>query len=142
VLYSRADETIPFQDSVDLIERSGLSGDHLIEVGHDHRLADENSLLVMLWACEVLGAGQPLPVTDESPSEQRSRKSDDFKNSNSNNDGSYICDSCGEEIVIPLDVTEGAHQTYVEDCPVCCRANAIHVEIDENGEANVWIEHT
>ncbi|MBM4076260.1 MAG: CPXCG motif-containing cysteine-rich protein [Planctomycetes bacterium] len=51
-----------------------------------------------------------------------------------------MCDACGEEIVIPLDLTEGAHQTYVEDCPVCCRANTIHVEIDEQGNANVWAE--
>ncbi len=46
----------------------------------------------------------------------------------SNEDSSYICDGCGEEIVIPLDISEGASQSYVEDCPVCCRANLIHVD--------------
>ncbi|WLD12778.1 CPXCG motif-containing cysteine-rich protein [Planctellipticum variicoloris] len=55
-------------------------------------------------------------------------------------DASYICDSCGEEIVIPLDVTQGASQEYVEDCPVCCRANVIHVEFDDDGDARVWSE--
>jgi hypothetical protein len=52
----------------------------------------------------------------------------------------YVCAACGEEIVVPLDVSEGASQEYVEDCPVCCRPNVIHVEIDEDGEARVWSE--
>ena len=47
---------------------------------------------------------------------------------------SYVCDTCGEEIVIPVDLSAGAHQTYVEDCPVCCRPNVIHVEVDETGD--------
>ena len=55
-------------------------------------------------------------------------------------EATYICDSCGEEIVIPLDPSAGAVQQYVEDCPVCCHANVIHVEIQENGEAAVWAE--
>ena len=52
----------------------------------------------------------------------------------------YTCDACGEEIVIPLDLSQGSSQQYVEDCPVCCRANVIHVEIDETGGATVWAE--
>ena len=52
----------------------------------------------------------------------------------------YVCDSCGEEIVIPLDLSAGESQEYVEDCPVCCRANVIHVEIEDDGEARVWAE--
>jgi hypothetical protein len=55
-------------------------------------------------------------------------------------DASYICDSCGEEIVVPVDLSAGAEQTYVEDCPVCCRPHVIHVEIDEDGEARAWAE--
>ena len=53
-------------------------------------------------------------------------------------EATYICDSCGEEIVIPIDVTAGTKQEYVEDCPVCCRPNVVHVEIDDNGEVRVW----
>lgn len=54
-------------------------------------------------------------------------------------EGSYICDGCGEEIVIPLEPQEGQRQRYVEDCPVCCRPNVIHVEwYDE--EVQVWAE--
>jgi hypothetical protein len=57
-----------------------------------------------------------------------------------NDVASYVCDSCGEKIVIPLDVAAGAGQEYVEDCPVCCRPNVIHVEIGEDGEVRVWAE--
>ena len=53
-------------------------------------------------------------------------------------DASYMCDACGEEIVIPIDAAVGTTQEYVEDCPVCCRANVIHVELDQGGEARVW----
>ncbi|MDA0835219.1 MAG: CPXCG motif-containing cysteine-rich protein [Planctomycetota bacterium] len=55
-------------------------------------------------------------------------------------DASYICDACGEEIVIPLDPSEGECQQYVEDCPVCCRPNVIHIEFEDDGEARVWGE--
>ncbi|MEM7198920.1 MAG: CPXCG motif-containing cysteine-rich protein [Planctomycetota bacterium] len=52
---------------------------------------------------------------------------------------SYICDSCGEEIVVPIDVAAGASQRYVEDCPVCCHPNVIHVTLDEDdGEPSAW----
>jgi DNA-directed RNA polymerase subunit RPC12/RpoP len=55
-------------------------------------------------------------------------------------EASYVCDTCGEEIVIPLDVSQGRDQQYVEDCPVCCAPNVIRVEFDEDGEARVWAE--
>ncbi len=58
----------------------------------------------------------------------------------SEGDASYICDACGEEIVVPIDVSAGESQEYVEDCPVCCNPNLIHVEIDEDGEVRVWGE--
>src|SRR6266404_980710 len=41
-------------------------------------------------------------------------------------EATYVCDSCGEEIVVPIDLTAGSRQEYVEDCPVCCRPNVIH----------------
>ena len=53
---------------------------------------------------------------------------------------SYVCDSCGEEIVVPIDLTAGTSQEYTEDCPVCCRPNVIHVEVDEEGDVRVWAE--
>lgn len=57
-----------------------------------------------------------------------------------NDEATYICGACGEEIVIPIDVSQGESQAYVEDCPVCCRANVIRLEIDDYGEASVWSE--
>ena len=54
-----------------------------------------------------------------------------------NDEASYLCDSCGEEIVIPIDGSAGGLQEYVEDCPVCCHANVIRVELSEDGEARV-----
>ena len=58
----------------------------------------------------------------------------------SQGDVSYTCDACGEEIVTPLDLSQGTRQEYVEDCPVCCRPNVIHVEIDADGSARAWSE--
>lgn len=55
-------------------------------------------------------------------------------------EAAYVCDSCGEEVVIPVDVSQGTEQEYVEDCPVCCCPNMIHVEIDDRHEVRVWAE--
>jgi DNA-directed RNA polymerase subunit RPC12/RpoP len=55
-------------------------------------------------------------------------------------EASYICGACGEEIVIPIDLSQGERQEYVEDCPVCCRANVIVVEFGDDGEARAWAE--
>ena len=49
---------------------------------------------------------------------------------------SYICNACGEEIVIPIDPSAGREQEYVEDCPVCCRPNVIRVHLDAFGEVS------
>ncbi len=61
ILHSRADDVIPFADSAELILNSGLGdrglGDSdqpassLIELGNDHRLADQEPLEAMLRAC-------------------------------------------------------------------------------------------
>jgi hypothetical protein len=53
ILHSRADDVVPFADSEELVNNSGLAASALIEVGSDHRLAAPESLEVMLRACEV-----------------------------------------------------------------------------------------
>ena len=53
ILHSRADDVIPFADSVELIRYSGLPGSAFIEVGNDHRLADKEPLERMLRECEI-----------------------------------------------------------------------------------------
>ncbi|OUT56158.1 hypothetical protein SV7mr_51160 [Stieleria bergensis] len=57
-----------------------------------------------------------------------------------NDEASYICNHCGEEIIVPVDPSAGSRQEYVEDCPVCCNSNVIHVEIDEDGDVSSWGE--
>ena len=52
ILHSRKDEVIPFGDSEELLAVSRRDDCRLIETGSDHRLADEDSLRVMLNACE------------------------------------------------------------------------------------------
>ncbi len=48
ILHSRGDDVIPFADSEELAKNSGAA---LIEVGNDHRLADQEPLAAMLKAC-------------------------------------------------------------------------------------------
>lgn len=57
-----------------------------------------------------------------------------------NDEITYICDSCGEEIVVPVDLSQGRSQQYVEDCPVCCHPNVISIEVDEAGHVDVQSE--
>jgi len=38
----------------------------------------------------------------------------------------YQCPHCGEEVDTWPDPGAGQVQTYIEDCPVCCRPNRIH----------------
>jgi hypothetical protein len=51
ILHSRADDVIPFAESEELVRKSGLPGSALIEVGNDHRLADQAPLETMLRQC-------------------------------------------------------------------------------------------
>lgn len=136
ILHSRLDDVIPIADSEELVSVSELPPETLIEVGSDHRLADEASLVAMEWLCRMHGSGHPLPWLEvEQLSSTRTLRDGQ---ASSQAEGRYLCDACGEEIVIPLDLSEGSHQRYVEDCPVCCRANIIHVEIDDDGRPRVW----
>lgn len=53
---------------------------------------------------------------------------------------SYVCDNCGEEIVVPIDFTAGQFQEYTEDCPVCCHPNVIHLSINDVGDTSAWAD--
>lgn len=55
ILHSRADDVVPFADSVELISMSQLPDTALIEVGRDHRLADAEPLEALLRAVEGRG---------------------------------------------------------------------------------------
>jgi hypothetical protein len=53
ILHFRADDVVPFADSEELVQNSGLPLESLIEVGSDHRLADLESLNKILEAVEI-----------------------------------------------------------------------------------------
>ncbi len=44
----------------------------------------------------------------------------------------HHCPHCGEEIDVFVDIGGGEHQSYIEDCPVCCRPNRITAALDES----------
>lgn len=52
IIHSRADDVVPFGDSLDLVSKSGLPKSALIEVGQDHRLVDPEPLEALLRAVE------------------------------------------------------------------------------------------
>jgi hypothetical protein len=49
-------------------------------------------------------------------------------------EATWLCDVCGEEIVIPVDLTEGEEQEFSEDCPVCCHRHTIRVTPGPDGD--------
>jgi hypothetical protein len=53
IIHSRADDVVPFEDSVELWSKSGLPESALIEAGQDHRLATPEPLQVFLRAVEA-----------------------------------------------------------------------------------------
>jgi hypothetical protein len=50
-----------------------------------------------------------------------------------------VCPYCGEQSEVALDPGSGARQTYVEDCPVCCRPWTVRVEYGRDGSARVEV---
>lgn len=135
ILHSPHDDVIPFADSQELLAANHLPAECLIAVGEDHRLGDAESLAVLDWACRTLGNHLTLPWMDGELREQT-----DSLVVDAGTEASYLCDACGEVIVIPVDLSEGCSQTFVEDCPVCCRPNVIHVERGEDGLLAVTAE--
>ena len=53
ILHSKQDDVVPFENSKELIENSGLHPEALIEIGSDHRLAEPEPLARMLGACKT-----------------------------------------------------------------------------------------
>jgi hypothetical protein len=48
------------------------------------------------------------------------------------NTAEYCCAYCGESNATFIDFSAGMHQSYVEDCQVCCQPNILYVRIDED----------
>ncbi len=54
ILHSVEDDVVPYQDSEELIENSHPIVPMLAQVGHSHRLSEDDSLLAMAAAIEAL----------------------------------------------------------------------------------------
>jgi len=54
-------------------------------------------------------------------------------------EATYLCDVCGEEIVIPVQRADGTEQEFTEDCPVCCHPHTIRVQFDRDGSVDCWL---
>ena len=93
---------------------------------------------MLAWLTRKIGCQLFLPLAMKKKPKKKKRG---LGNRAANAEATYICDSCGEEIVVPVDISAGAHQDYVEDCPVCCHPMSLHVEIGDDGEAHVEGEH-
>lgn len=48
---------------------------------------------------------------------------------------SYLCPSCFESVDTYVDPGGGEQQTYVEDCPLCCRPNVLRASWDSDLDA-------
>jgi hypothetical protein len=46
-----------------------------------------------------------------------------------------VCPYCGESVELNVDESGGSRQSYVEDCPVCCRPWQVEVR---QGLEDVW----
>jgi len=46
----------------------------------------------------------------------------------------YGCAFCGEDNEVLVDPSGGSHQTFTEDCTVCCRPNLITLTLDDDGD--------
>ena len=44
------------------------------------------------------------------------------------------CPYCGEPVELAIDEGGGSQQSYVEDCPVCCRPWQVNVSQTRSGE--------
>lgn len=42
-------------------------------------------------------------------------------------DALQLCPYCGEEVEVQVEAVGPTSETYVEDCPVCCRPWVVHV---------------
>lgn len=45
----------------------------------------------------------------------------------------FVCDCCRQEFLVPIDISAGASQQLVEECPVCSHENTIFLTLDESG---------
>jgi hypothetical protein len=52
----------------------------------------------------------------------------------------WICQYCGEENDVWIDLTVLDKQDFIEDCSICCRPNRIIITRDTDDEEYVFVE--
>ena len=52
----------------------------------------------------------------------------------------WVCQYCGEENELWLDLTVLENQDFIEDCEVCCRPNRILIKHDKEDEEYIFVE--
>ena len=57
-------------------------------------------------------------------------------------DYSFSCPHCGEELSARLDRSGGRKQQFIQDCEVCCRPIQIQVEFDGEDVASFSADPT
>lgn len=51
------------------------------------------------------------------------------------------CPYCGEPVDLEVEEQGPTHETYIEDCTVCCRPWTVHVERGDLGSPpQLWLE--
>ena len=63
----------------------------------------------------------------------------EYERKKMNDEGYCNCTSCGEEIRIPIVLSDGLKQEYVQNCAICRNPNVIHVEVEHDGDVRVWV---
>ncbi len=57
-------------------------------------------------------------------------------------DTTVACPFCGETGEVVVDEIGATHETFIEDCEVCCHPREVHVERDETGGMKIWCERS
>lgn len=50
-----------------------------------------------------------------------------------------LCPYCGEEVEVDVDPLGPSSETYIEDCPVCCRPWTVSVSREEEDAISVHL---
>lgn len=79
----------------------------------------ELELLVGRWE-EAALAGEPLPPTPRLPGAERQQRVPSSTRP-------VRCPYCGEPVTVHVEPLGVAEESYVEDCPVCCRPWRVHL---------------
>jgi hypothetical protein len=52
----------------------------------------------------------------------------------------WVCQYCGEENQVWVDLTVMEDQDFIEDCEICCKPNRILIKHDKENEEYIFLE--